>query len=142
MKKPLDNLSGRQGSLRSILQQSSTRKQLVKQIRCHNLTGCLTILENSGYTNDLAVFILANLQTLEGENCYFFGGELRLNVTCDRQTKSRYLSAGWCDFCLSPWDVWSGCSDRSDHLLRSPNLTLGSDSICALNTDSGLEVRI
>ena len=67
MEKPLIHLDGGQGSLRTILQQSATRKQLVKQIRCHSLTDCLNILENSGYTGDLAIFILANFQTLEVE---------------------------------------------------------------------------
>ena len=65
MEKPHVHLSGGQGSLRTILQHNSTRKQLVKQIRCNSLTDSLTILESSGYTGDLAIFILANLQTLE-----------------------------------------------------------------------------
>ncbi len=60
MKKPLG--LGGQGSFETILQQNSVIKQLVKQIHCHRLTNCLNILENSGYTGDLAVFILACLQ--------------------------------------------------------------------------------
>lgn len=64
MKKPLNHLSGEQGSEKTILQQSSARKQLVKQIHCNSLTDCLSIIENSGYTGDTAVFILANLQVL------------------------------------------------------------------------------
>ena len=60
MKKPL-SLS-RRGSFETIIQQNLSVKQLVKQISCNNLTDCLNILENSGYTGDLAVFILACLQ--------------------------------------------------------------------------------
>lgn len=67
MQKPLVHLDGKQGSLKTILQQSATRKQLVKQIRCHSLTDCLNILENSGYTGDTAILLLANLQSLEVE---------------------------------------------------------------------------
>ena len=63
MKKPL-SLS-RRGSFETIVQQNSAIKQLVKQIRCHSLTNCLNILENSGYTGDTAIFILASLQILE-----------------------------------------------------------------------------
>ncbi|MCC5605145.1 hypothetical protein [Nostoc favosum] len=63
MKKPLG--LGGQGSFETILQQNSAIKQLLKQIRSHSLTDCLIILENSGYTGDLAIFILANLQSLE-----------------------------------------------------------------------------
>lgn len=65
MEKPLVTFTGKQGSLKTILQQTSARKQLVKQIRCNSLTDCLSILENSGYTGDTAILILANLQGLE-----------------------------------------------------------------------------
>ena len=65
MKKPLAHLARRQGSLRTILQHNSTREQLAKEIHCYSLTDSLTILESSGYTGDLAIFILANLQSLE-----------------------------------------------------------------------------
>lgn len=75
------------------------------------------------------------------ENCQFCDGEFRLNVTCDRRTKSRYLSAGWCDFCLSPCDAWSGCSDRWDDLLRSQNLTSEAIAICQPLTDSADKLR-
>jgi len=75
------------------------------------------------------------------ENCYFFGGESQLNATCDRRTKSRYLSAGWCDFCLSLCDAWGRCSDRWDDLLRSRNLTLETTFICPRRTDSADELR-
>jgi hypothetical protein len=67
MGKPHVHLSGGQGSLRTILQHNSTREQLVKEIRCNSLTDSLSILENSGYTGDLAIFVLANLQSLEVE---------------------------------------------------------------------------
>ncbi|MHC5915872.1 MAG: hypothetical protein ACYTXE_33855 [Nostoc sp.] len=67
MKKPLVHLRGGQGSLKTILQHNSTREQLVKYIRCNRLTDSLSILENSGYTGDLAIFVLANLQSLEVE---------------------------------------------------------------------------
>jgi hypothetical protein len=50
------------------------------------------------------------------ESCQECGGEFRLNVTFDRQTKSRYLRAGCCDSPLRP------CPNPSD-LLRSANLT-------------------
>ncbi|MHC5821272.1 MAG: hypothetical protein ACYT04_36720 [Nostoc sp.] len=65
MKKPLDHFDVEKGFVKTILQQNSTREQLVKQSRCNSLTDCLIILENSGYTGDTAIFILANLQTLE-----------------------------------------------------------------------------
>ena len=65
MQKPLAHIARRQGSLRTILQQNSTREQLVKQSNCNSLTDSLNILENSGYTGDTAIFILANLQSLE-----------------------------------------------------------------------------
>lgn len=60
MKKPL-GLSG-QGSFETIVQQASARKQLIRHIRCHSLTDCLNILENSAYSGDTAIFILAWLQ--------------------------------------------------------------------------------
>ena len=60
MKKPL-SLSG-QGSFETIVQQALARKQLIRHIRCHSLTDCLNILENSAYTGDTAIFILAWLQ--------------------------------------------------------------------------------
>lgn len=67
MQKPLD--LARQGfavkNFESIIQQTSATKQLTHFISCQSLTDCLTILENLGYTGDLAVFILANLQSLE-----------------------------------------------------------------------------
>lgn len=63
MKKPLG--LGGQGSFETILQQNSVIRQLVKQIRCHNLTDCLIILENSGYTGNTAIFFIANIQALE-----------------------------------------------------------------------------
>jgi|GEM_PF-3279184 len=50
------------------------------------------------------------------ENCQFCGGEFRLTVTCDRQTKSRYLRAGCCDSPLRP------CPEPAE-LLREANLT-------------------
>lgn len=50
------------------------------------------------------------------ENCQFCGGEFRLNVTCDRRTKTRYLRAGCCDGALRP------CPNPNE-LLRSANLT-------------------
>ncbi|WP_138506549.1 hypothetical protein [Nostoc sp. PA-18-2419] len=67
MKKPLINFEEQQGSCETILRQTLTKKQLVKQIHCYSLTDCLTILKNSGYTGDTAIFILANFQTLEVE---------------------------------------------------------------------------
>ncbi|BBD65928.1 hypothetical protein NIES4072_03930 [Nostoc commune NIES-4072] len=67
MKKPLNNFERKQRFVRLILQQSSTTTQLVKQSRCNSLTDSLSILENSGYTGDLAIFVLANLQSLEVE---------------------------------------------------------------------------
>lgn len=63
MKKPL-SLSG-QGSFETIVQQASARKQLIRHIRCHSLTDCLNILENSAYSGDLAIFFIASLQILE-----------------------------------------------------------------------------
>ena len=60
MKKPL-SLS-RQGSFETIVQQASARKQLIRHIRCHNLTDCLNILQKAGYHHDTAIFILAWLQ--------------------------------------------------------------------------------
>ncbi|HYX18229.1 MAG TPA: hypothetical protein VE944_28450 [Nostoc sp.] len=65
MQKPLAHLARKQGALRTILQHNSTREQLAKQIHRNSLTDSLSILENSGYTGDTAIFILANLQTLE-----------------------------------------------------------------------------
>ena len=50
------------------------------------------------------------------ENCQFCGGEFRLNVTCDRQTKSKYLKAGCCNSPLRP------CPEPAE-LLRSASLT-------------------
>ena len=50
------------------------------------------------------------------ENCQFCGGEFRLNVTCDRQTKTKYLRTGCCDSPLRP------CPEPAD-LLQSASLT-------------------
>ena len=50
------------------------------------------------------------------ENCQFCGGEFRLNVTCDRQTKTKYLRADCCDAALRP------CPEPAE-LLRSASLT-------------------
>lgn len=50
------------------------------------------------------------------ENCQFCGGEFRLNVTCDRQTKAKYLRAGCCDGALRP------CPEPAE-LLREASLT-------------------
>ena len=69
MQKPL-SLAGQGFALKrftTILQQTSDKKQLNNCIDSRSLTDCLTILENSGYTGDTAIFILANLQTLEVE---------------------------------------------------------------------------
>ncbi|MCC5605144.1 hypothetical protein [Nostoc favosum] len=50
------------------------------------------------------------------ENCQFCGGEFRLKVVSDRQTKTKYLRAGCCDSPLRP-------CPNVDELLRSANLT-------------------
>ena len=50
------------------------------------------------------------------ENCQFCGGEFRLNVVACRQTKSKYLKAGCCNYPLSP------CPEPAE-LLRSASLT-------------------
>lgn len=67
MQKPL-SLGGQGFALEhftTILQQTSAKKQLNNCIDSRSLTDSLNILENSGYTGDLAIFILANLQGLE-----------------------------------------------------------------------------
>lgn len=60
MKKPLS--LGRRGSFETIVQQASAKKQLIRHIGCHSLTDCLNILENSAYTGDAAIFMLAWLR--------------------------------------------------------------------------------
>lgn len=45
--------------------QSQSYKKLTQAIHRRELTTSLEILEASGFTGDLAIFILANLQSLE-----------------------------------------------------------------------------
>jgi hypothetical protein len=51
------------------------------------------------------------------ERCQFCGGDFRLNVVANRQTKVKYLRAGCCD---SPLRT----CPNPDELLLAPSLTL------------------
>ena len=59
MKKPLSNIKANKGSCENIIRQSLVIKQVIKHSRHQALTDCLTIIENSGYTGDTAIFILS-----------------------------------------------------------------------------------
>jgi hypothetical protein len=66
MQKPLTYY--RQGfaiELSSILTQTLPKNQLLLSISGHQLTEVIETLESTGFTGDLAIFFIANLQNLE-----------------------------------------------------------------------------
>jgi len=68
MQKPLTEK--RQGfaiELSSILTQTLPKNQLFLSIRAHQLTEVIETLESLGFTDDLAIFFIAALQSLEVE---------------------------------------------------------------------------